>query len=265
MSIYGKKARVSAKALQAQFDRGIGSGEGSNYRPFHTSENTITPSHSGKWLCPLTQRYRHDLSELEEGIVYGCLRDPHVTDIRENFRLGIGLTRKICDQLKLKHPDSRGDGKPLIPYTTDILVTRDEPPIYIAFSGKTRNTLRKPADWRALLVEHVYWTLHDVPFLVATEFEISNNALKSLTFIRPDEVNFPRRADEEDLESDFLRLATAADWAQPLLTVVRKLSADMRLDNTKGMVLFKRLVWRGAMDCDLERRIDERTRNAVTF
>jgi hypothetical protein len=258
-----RKSIISARALQNLVDKGVGAGEGPEYRPLVTTENMDSSGHSGKYECPLTHRLRHFLSEIEEGLVLGALRDPKVTDVRENFVLATGLTEKICAQLGIQHPQSTGAGKPLIPFTTDLLVSRQTPPHRVAFSGKKRSVLRDPKDRarRTLLVEHVYWSLHEVPFLVVTDLQITKNTLDSLNFLRP-EGQVAEQGHANDAK--FLRLALRTDWSAPLTDCVRQISAEMRIQSEVGMRIFKYLVWRGRLACDLERGIGPESRNAIS-
>lgn len=164
MSISRKKSTISSKALAALFQRGVGSGLGKTYQPLHTTENMDAIGRSGKYACPLTGRTRHFMSDGEERLIYGALRDLEVEDARENYPLAIGLTRQIAQAMDIKHSSSTGVGKPLIPYSTDLLVTRRVAPRYVALSARTRAALKGPEDNNSLLIEHAYWTLHEVPF-----------------------------------------------------------------------------------------------------
>jgi hypothetical protein len=262
MSVSGRKASISASALQSRIDRGEGEGIGPNFQPWHTTQNSKGPGHKGKYECPITKRVRYFLSETEEGTIYSCLRDPDVEDARENIRLAIGLTRPICEHLGIRHPRSTGEGEPLLPYTTDLLLTRRTPPRHIALYLKLRASLRKPSESNSLLVEHAYWSLHRVPFFVVTDHEISRNALESLRFFRPKGHLADLERDKERRE-EFLKHAFSADWSAQLLDVVRGISVAMGIDGTDGLELFKALVWNNSLECDMERGIGAHTRNAL--
>lgn len=263
MSISGRKASFSARALETWIASGRGSGSGSTFKPWHTTENTDTPSHSGKYRCELTQRYRHFLSDTEEGALYGALRDLAVTDAREDIRLEHLLTERICTALGWEHPRSTGAGTPLVPYTTDLLVTRTEPPKYVAISCATRKRLRKPSDSKSLVVEHIYWSLHQVPFLVLTDLEVTRSRLLSLRFLQPDlQAASAYREMAGDRERFFER-ARRADWSGTLLTGVRELAAELDMDSKEALEHLRALIWQGRLWCDLSREIKESTRNAV--
>ncbi len=265
MSISKNQPKQSATALQARYDRHEGEGQGASYVPWHSSENVVTMSHSGKYECPLTKRCRHFLSELEEGMTYGCMRCKGVKDVRENIRLATGLTSAICDELGQRHTRSKGAGSPLMPFTTDILVTLDSHPYHVAISGKLRKHLKKKSDWKSLLVEHVYWQLHDVPFLVCTDLEITDNMLESLRFIRPENAKEYGAQLSGKQERTFLRAVASADWSSPLLETVRSVSKSVGLKDDLGVAAFLQLTWRGEINCDLERGLTADTRNAVSM
>lgn len=264
MSIRCFRSTISASALQSQFDRGVGRGHGENYQPPITTENFDSLGHSGKYLCPLTQRYRHYLSDLEEGATLAALEDIEVTDARENYPLAIGLTEAICQGLGLKHPRSKGQGKPLIPFTADLLLTRKTEPRNVAVLCKPREALRNPQERKEICVQHVYWSLHAVPIVVVTDLELTKNIHETLCFLspqaRPDRT-FLKQPDVGKL----LQAARSADWSAPLLEVVRTIAAQIGIDSTRAMAICKHLMRCQALPCDYERRISDDTRNAVRW
>ncbi|MBQ0920438.1 hypothetical protein KBW71_18545 [Hydrogenophaga aromaticivorans] len=263
MSNVTPQSKVSAQALLKLFQRGVGTGTEKAYEGFFTTANVDTASHSGKGFCALEGRYRHWLSETEEGLLLGSLRDPFVTGARESFPLTIALTKRICETFAFRHIRSSGSGRPLVPYTTDLLISRSTPPLHIALSGKVRRHLRKIENYRSMMVEHVYWSLYDVPHLVATEAEFTKEVLISLRNLRP-----PSHLAEADLLSSpncrsFHVAALAADWSEPLIEVVRTISTRLRIGSEEGMALFKRLAWAGNLEVDLHLGITPRSRNVL--
>jgi len=189
------------------------------------------------------------------------MRDRNVTEVRENLRLPIALTEKICRKLGIKHPISSGEGTPLHPFTTDIVVVRTVPPVYIAIGAKTRPKFSRWEHWRSLLVEHIAWNLLGVPYFVVTDLEVGKNRRISLQFIHPRGA-LPNGEWSRD-EKEFLEVARATDWSASLLEVVREISNKLGIDSAVGLEIFKRLAWAGELKVDLSRGIGEHTRNAV--
>lgn len=263
MGNFRSQSSISRRALLEAFKRGVGTGVGKDYKGWHTTENYDALAHSGKDHCELEGRDRHWLSETEEAMTYGAMRDPLTIGARENFPLTISVTQRICETLGCRHPQSKGSGRPLVPFTTDLLVTRSAAPTHIALSAKTRSKLRDSKSHRSLMVERAYWFLYDVPFFVVTESEVTRNILISLRTLRPE----LHRA-EDDLLGDaicknFWTLSQNSDWSQPLIEVVRKISQVAGVPSTEGMKIFKRLAWAGELNCDLTLGITPQTRNAV--
>jgi hypothetical protein len=113
------------------------------------------------------------------------------------------------------------------------------------------------------MVEHVYWSLYEVPHLIATEAEFTKEVLISMRTLRPD----AHLAEESLLSApscrSFHAAALAADWSQPLLEVVRSISSSLRIDSAEGLVLFKRLAWAGDLEVDLHLGITPQSRNVL--
>jgi hypothetical protein len=263
MSKRTPQSKASTQALLNMFKRGVGTGTGKTYEGLFTTENVDTASHSGKGLCDLEGRYRHWLSETEEGLLLGSFRDPFVTGARESFPLTIAVTKRICETFAFRHIRSSGSGRPFFPYTTDLLISRSKPPLHIALSGKLRRHLRKIENYRSMMVEHVYWSLYDVPYLIATEAEFTKEVLISLRNLRPS-----GHLAEADLLSSpncrsFHAAALAADWSEPLIEVVRAVSSRLRIGSDEGMTLFRRLAWAGDLEVDLHLGITPQSRNVL--
>lgn len=267
MSISKRKAEpVSVELMQKWLREGRGSGEREAYWPWHTAERTPTPSHSGKLACPLTGRaLRSFLSEGEEGLFLGALRDREISDARENFPLGTTLTERICLAFRIEHPGGKNPANALLPFTTDLLVSRRSPPRYVALTTKPRETLRRPKECLSLFVEHVHWSLFGVPFFAATELEMPKKSLMSLRWLRP--ARLPEALSDADaaLAAAFYREACDADWSAALILVVRAISSRLHIEAERGLEIFKTLVWDGSFECDISRGITDQTRNAVTF
>ncbi|MFG6433718.1 hypothetical protein [Roseateles sp. LYH14W] len=266
MSIRGiKPPPVTVELLHKWLKAGRGSGEGKDYQPWLTAEKTLTMSHSGKKVCPLTGReLRSHLSDGEQGIFLGAIRDPNTIDTRENFPLSTVLTLKICDEMGVPHLGGN-DGTAFLPFTTDLLVTRKVPPKYVALTFKLRHVLKKPRDCTSLFVEHTYWSLFDVPFLVVTDVEVATNELISLRWLCPAHLPQTRKGPTKKLIAEFYREAAEADWSPPLMHVVRTISKKLKIDSGQGLELLKLLVWDGSIKCDLSRRITGDICNAVNF
>lgn len=267
MSISKRKAEpVSVELMQKWLREGRGSGEREKYREWHTAERTPTPSHSGKLPCPLTGReLRSFLSEGEEGLFLGALRDCDISDARENFPLATTLTERICLAFRFPHPGGTNPANALLPFTTDLLVSRRSSPRFVALTTKPRETLRRPKDCLSLFVEHVHWSLLSVPFFAATELEMPKGSLKSLRWLRPERLAEDVSAADAALAGAFYREACDADWSNALILVVRAISSRLHIESERGLEVFKTLVWDGTIECDISRGITDQTRYAVTF
>lgn len=264
MSIRNEKPRtVSAKLMQSWLEQGRGMGSGPSYRGWHTTENTDTPSHSAREKCPFENRIRDFLSDGEEAQCYGAYRDKAVIEARENLPLATTLTKRICEEFGRAHPVYKGPDKVLMPFTTDLFLTRSSHPKRVALSFKLRDHLKNSKEYFSLMVERTFWALHDVPFMTATDLELTGNARKSLVFLRPDKPRDQGSPSEQELRAKFYLAACDSDWSRPLIVVVREISETLRIDSSVGLQIAKRLLWDGDLDCDLERGLDTTCRNAV--
>jgi hypothetical protein len=254
---------VSAKLMQSWLEQGRGMGSEKSTRGWHTTENMDAPSHSAREKCPFEGRYRDYLSEGEEGLYYGAYRDKDVVEARENVLLSSSLTWRICKELGKPHPVYRGPDKVLMPFTTDLLISRSKSPKTVALSFKLREHLKTSREYLSLMVERAYWALHDVPFAVATDLELPKSVRESLRFLRPEQPRLQGTAAEQELRAKFYRAACKADWSKPLLVVVRDISSALHIDSDVGLQVLKRLLWDADIECDLTRSLDGTTRNAV--
>jgi hypothetical protein len=255
---------VTSSMMQHWLDRGRGAGHGKDYVPWHTTENFDSFGHSVKGICSLTGRKRYCFGDVEEAMRLALERRSDVEEVQENFPLlPTALTQKICMRLGWRHPVFTGPDRVLIPYTTDALVFRTSSPRRIAIGCTTRSHLFNAAKCRSILVQSVFWSLWNVPFFACTELELNADVLTSLRFLSPDpKVETPQSRDPAVI-AEFRRRACESSWRAPLIEVVRRISAEMKIESTVGLSILKGLLWRGDLECDLRKGLSDQTRFAV--
>lgn len=85
----------------------------------------------------------------------------------------------------------------------------------------------------------------------------------SMRYLRPEGQVAERQPRRRPVAEQFYQLALRADWAEPLIDVVRRISEQMHIDSKDAMRVFCNLVWSGELKCDLHRAISSETRRAI--
>lgn len=171
---------------------GRGTGEGPDYKPWLTVHDVPSAGLRTRAWSAKTSRTHHLLSRLEYFFFLILEHDAEVTDIREQFPLDLGETRRIAQRLGHAHPWDRKTGC-LVPMSTDFVyvkVVRGRP-CRFARNIKYRRDLAKPRTQEKISIELEYWNADpEVDYGIVTERQIPPELIWNLGWwhdaLRPD-------------------------------------------------------------------------------
>jgi len=172
-----------------KLERGTGIYE--DYIPFHRVGRSDPSSHGRSHLERWHGRAHELLSDGELVAFLFATMLPNIIDIREQFPLQFqysqhelldydaygsedlfGGTEQISQTLRIKHPKVNGNGRSARwPMTTDLLLTlkNDDGQLYLlAVSCKPKNFVFKDRNKQLFKIEHDYWKVRGVDWLLIT-------------------------------------------------------------------------------------------------
>ncbi|WP_018632644.1 heteromeric transposase endonuclease subunit TnsA [Neomegalonema perideroedes] len=242
---------------------GRGLGHGDKYKPWLTIRDVPSQGRSHRLLGVVTGRIHHLLSDIELGafLIYDFRDD--MQDIREQFPLDVEVTRRISQEIGIRHPVDVRSRTELV-QTTDFLLDlqRGDRIVTLARTVKPSEALNDPRTVEKLEIERRYWTSRGVDWGIVTERDLPPILLSNLKFLQG-------CASLEDLEQSYPGLyqerATLVDGALAQHPDLNLQEFSRRIDNLLSMkpgealLLVKHLlaikVWR----TDMEQPITETT------
>lgn len=110
---------VSEARIARWVDEGRGTGRGRAYKPWLTIHDVPSEGLAVRLQGATTRRIHHLLSGVERAVFLECDWSQAVVDIREQFPLSRAITRKIAEEMGVRHP--RVDRTDVV-MTTDLLI-----------------------------------------------------------------------------------------------------------------------------------------------
>lgn len=158
-----------------------GEGIGKDYVPFVQVGEFSCSGESIRVKSATIGRTHHFLSgiELAAFLVFDWCKD--VIDIREQFPIPLADSLNICRQLGIKHPQIRGELKIV---TTDLLIDFVDGK-KLAIPVKPAADLDRKRIIEKIQIEKAFWESAQVPCLIFTDQDISNDLKMNLNWIRP--------------------------------------------------------------------------------
>ncbi|MGM3412074.1 TnsA endonuclease N-terminal domain-containing protein [Ralstonia holmesii] len=174
------KYQMTAAKLRRFKKERRGHGERASYRPWLTVGDVPSKGRSHRVSCQKTGgRTMHFLSDHEYVAFLELWWDADVSDIREQYPLGLMRTLRIAGQLGVKHPIDQHTGI-VLTQTTDLLATRGlrDAETFHAWAVKDRSALSDQRTMDKLEIERRYWSELGVPWqLVVNDGLNSSRAL----------------------------------------------------------------------------------------
>ncbi len=164
-------------------ERGLG--HGSVYKPWLTIRDVPSQGRSHRLLGVVTGRIHHLLSDIELGafLIYDFRDD--MQDIREQFPLDVEVTRRISQEVGIRHPVDVRSRIELL-QTTDFLLDlkRGDRIFTLARTVKPSEALNDPRTVEKLGIERRYWTSRGVDWRILTERDLPPILLSNLKFFQ---------------------------------------------------------------------------------
>ncbi|MDP5032500.1 TnsA endonuclease N-terminal domain-containing protein [Paraglaciecola sp.] len=175
----GKKQYWNSEAKNERWIKeGRGQGSGPDYKPWLTIRDVPSQGRSHRIFGHLTQRTHHLLSDLELATFFFLQWRPITTDIREQFPLDRELTREICNQLGVEHPNVQGVDQYM---SSDFVVdSEDRSKPRFAIQVKSRSAFQDSRTVEKLQIERMYWAEKEVPFFLVNENQIPRPVFENI-------------------------------------------------------------------------------------
>ncbi|CAO3417827.1 TnsA endonuclease N-terminal domain-containing protein [Azospirillum doebereinerae] len=158
---------------------GRGKGRGADYKPWLTVQDVPSTGRTHRLRGLKTGRQHHLLSDIEWRLFLLFDWADAVEDIREQFPLDRTVTRRIANEMGVRHPTDSATNAPVV-MSTDLVidVIRDGRVVTLARTVKPSSELAKPRILEKLEIERRCWveqggdwgilTEKDVPMTVVT-------------------------------------------------------------------------------------------------
>lgn len=186
-----KSRNPSEKAIAGWLKRGLGQGNGINYRPLFFVRDIPSDGRSAMVEGLKFKRTHHYLSDIE--YAYHILSEfsDSVSEIREQYALlPRDETQEIAKMLGVQHPIYQETGILRI-QTSDLVLTLNnavEPALHVlcckAAADIDPNNPKAVRTLEKILIEKVYWERRDVPWTLATDAMIPKNKFQNLDLFR---------------------------------------------------------------------------------
>ncbi len=182
---------------EAQFAKwikeGRGSGEHADYKPWLTVRDLPSLGRVHRVFGLKSKRTHHLLSDLELSVFLMLEWHSEVTQIREQFPLERGTTRKLAFYAGIKHPNVAGIDQYM---SSDFLIdSTDEKQPRFALQAKYVSALNDARTVEKLELERRYWAEKEYPWYLVTEREIPPVVFKNIQWLYS-----AQRDDEEGVE-----------------------------------------------------------------
>lgn len=171
--------------IARRYKEGWGQGRGIDYLPWLTIHDVNSRGRSHRAYGRKTGRIHHFLSDIEWRLFLHLDWCDDVSDIREQFPLDRTITRRIAENLGIRHPTYAKTKVPFV-MTTDFLVdfSRDGKLLQEACFVKPACELEKPRVLELLEIERRFWGEQKIEFRMFTEREFSKTLTKNLEWLR---------------------------------------------------------------------------------
>jgi len=175
---------------------GRGQGTGKTYKPWLTVRDVASEGRSHRVFGHLTQRTHHLLSDLELATFLLLQWRSSTTDIREQFPLDRSLTRDICANSGITHPNLRGvDQYMSSDFVVDTLETAR--PRFV-LQVKSAEAFLDARIIEKLQVERLYWLEKNVPYSWVTENQIPPVVFENINLLY-NHIDSSDKNEQEDL------------------------------------------------------------------
>ena len=175
--------KTTDKWIEKKKKQGDGQGDGSDYRPWVRVGDFGSRGRMHR-IAGVDARIHHFMSDLERDYYYWLLWNDHVVDIKEQYPLSLDETRKIAEELGVRHPSDPATKHPIV-MTTDFLISdsRNGGDYQVARAVKYSKDLGGKRTREKLEIEKRYWNNQGVEWGIVTEKSFNRTASKNIMFL----------------------------------------------------------------------------------
>ncbi len=174
--------------IAKKIKEGHGSGDGSNYTPWISVQESKTNGRGHRAWSPVYKRSVHLLSDVESRTFYALEFSGNFKEIYEQFPLDRKLTLEIAAARGIRHPCYLGTSIPVV-MTVDFLAIdkRDNKVRYEAFDCKRTEDVNKTSSYRMfekLEITRTYFENKGTPHRLVPHSLINERLIKNIEWIR---------------------------------------------------------------------------------
>ena len=241
---------------------GRGQGVGGEYKPFWSINDFPTKGRASRLLGWKTNRIHNFFSDIEKNLflILDWDENSNITDIREHFPL-FNL-EEVVDNSEELGIDKFTDKDTGVPYviTTTFLVTKKDSygrESNIAISVKGSTELNKDISIERLEIERRYWRANNISWSIITEKEIPKMKCKNIEWIHSTLRNceeFGMSREERDYYKGLMK-ERLLNNSKEIRTVIRDFEEYLKIDEGKGLYIFKYLIANKELIINMDKEI----------
>jgi hypothetical protein len=163
---------------------GRGRGRGADYKPWLTVQDVPSSGRTHRLRGLKTGRQHHLLSDVEWRLFLLFDWADTVEDIREQFPLDRAVTRRIADEIGVRHPTDPATKTPVV-MSTDLVidVIRDGRVVTLARAVKPSSELAKLRILEKLEIERRCWVEQGIEWGILTEKDVPMTAVIGILWV----------------------------------------------------------------------------------
>jgi len=180
-----RKRHMTAEKQAEYLAAGRGQGFGEEYVPWLKIQDVASQGRVSRIDSWKTGRTHHFLSDIEKHYFYLLEWADDVVDIREQYPLKLDVSLRVAGELGIMHPRDPKTKENIV-MTTDFCITlvRDNRPVIIARTAKTKSDLAKSRVREKLKIEEVYWREMGVDWGIISNGELPMVYIRNIEWVR---------------------------------------------------------------------------------
>lgn len=245
----GKKQYWNSEAKNVRWIKeGRGRGTGKEYKPWLTVRDVPSEGRSHRIFGHITHRTHHFFSDLELA-TFLLLQWRNLTiDIREQFPLDIAVTKRLCEEAGIKHPEHGGVPQFM---SSDFLVNTSDPNNHtFAIQVKTSSALKEARTIEKLEIERRYWLEKEIPWYLVTEKEIPVEVFRNIDWLYSLQVQ-EFSLEEESRFLEFFSIRLEQNTSLTIIDLCKQLDSAYHLELGESLYQIRALLARRYFHFDI--------------
>lgn len=262
ISLPVNKSNQTIERLNKLLAQGYGKGEGKEYKPYIDVIRVASKGRVSRVKGWKTNRVHHFLSDSETRFFYLMEYQDSVVDIREHYPLidNIDELFSVLDDQLIKRLFNQKTGDPLI-LTTSFLITQRKSSGEIQYYARSIKDYRQLENTQAIErfeVMRRYWELKGIDYGIITNKEIPVVVAKNIEYVHScfhlDAYGIEEK--EQLFYKDFLINLLGNFKSKSIKEVLIQFDNQLELEGGTGLLIFKYLLARKAVNIDMNKLID---------